>query len=62
MSELKPLLTVKDVCNLLKIGRTKVHELAKSGDLRPVYIGKRNIRFTESDIRRFTGEMEAPDA
>lgn len=50
--------TVVEVCQLLKIGKTKLFALLKTGDLRSVKLGRcRRIRGT--DIDRFLDRHRA---
>jgi excisionase family DNA binding protein len=46
------LMTVKEVLDHLKIGRTKLYELVGSGNLRTVKIGKRTL-FDPDDVKKF---------
>lgn len=59
---LTKLLTVKDTCEVLACGRTKVHELIRSGRLRAVKIGERGIRIPAAEIERFVREQLGDDA
>lgn len=41
--EYKDVLTVKEVCAALSIGRNKIYELLKNGTLKSIRIGKKYI-------------------
>lgn len=46
-------LTIKQTCERLAIGRSHLWCLVRSGKIRTVRIGKRGIRIPESEIDRF---------
>lgn len=46
------LMTVKDVLDHLKIGRTSLYDLLKKGKIRTVKIGKRTL-FDPADVKKF---------
>lgn len=46
------LLTAPQVADLLGLGRNKVYELARTGELGSLHIG-RKLRFTEADVRAY---------
>jgi len=48
---LQRLLTVIEIAELLAVSPRTIHRLVKSGDLRPIRVG-RQLRFTQDDIRR----------
>ncbi len=52
----KVLLTVREACEALSIGRTKLNELLRSNRLKGVKIGERGIRVPSSEIERFVAE------
>ena len=54
----KLLITEKDVCERLSIGRSTVRRLMAQGRLNPFRIG-RALRFTTSEVERFVDECEA---
>ncbi len=57
VNQLQPrLVTFEEAAELLRIGRTKVYMLVKSGQLRSVHIGKCS-RISLSEIDRFIGEI-----
>lgn len=45
-------MTVKDVLNHLKIGRTNLYDLLKKGKIQTVKIGKRTL-FDPEDLKKF---------
>lgn len=49
------LLTVKQTCAALSIGRTMLHELVTTGDLPVVRIG-RAVRFRADDVRALVAD------
>ncbi|MFN0154675.1 MAG: helix-turn-helix domain-containing protein [Gaiella sp.] len=49
---LEPLLSVNDTAALLRTTRSTVYELIRSGDLRPVRVGRR-LRFRPADIETY---------
>jgi len=51
------LLKVRDACELLACGRTRLHELVKAGRLRAVKIGARGVRIPDAEIERFIREQ-----
>ena len=52
------LLTPEEAAKVLRIGRTTVYALMKSGDLRPVHIG-RSCRISQSELDRYVRRLEA---
>lgn len=54
-ANLEPLLTGQEVMALLKVKRTKLYELVRSGKLQRVK-GMRSLRFTRRAVERFIGE------
>jgi excisionase family DNA binding protein len=52
------LLTAEEAANVLRIGRTTVYALMKSGELRPVHIG-RSCRISQAELDRFVRRLQA---
>ena len=52
------LLTPEEAATVLRIGRTTVYALMKSGDLRPVHIG-RSCRISQAELDRYVRRLEA---
>jgi excisionase family DNA binding protein len=52
------LLTPEEAAKVLHIGRTTVYALMKSGDLRPVHIG-RSCRISQAELERYVRRLEA---
>jgi excisionase family DNA binding protein len=52
-NELVKLTTIKEACERLRIGRSHLWCLIRTGKIRTVRIGKRGIRVPESEIERF---------
>lgn len=50
------LLTIQQVMDRLKLGRSTVYRLIDAGKLRPVKIGKA-LRFREQDIQAFISSL-----
>ena len=50
------LLTVKEACEILRISRSHLWQLTRSGKIKEVRIGKRGIRIPEAEIERFISE------
>lgn len=50
------LLTIKQVCERLAIGRSHLWCLIRADKIRTVQIGKRGIRISESELERFIAE------
>ncbi len=50
------LLKATEVCERLAIGRTHLHNLVRSGKIKPVHIGKRGVRYSEAEIERYIQE------
>jgi excisionase family DNA binding protein len=47
---LPELLTIREACDYLRIGRTTFYELVKSGDVRPLHVrGRRLVRLAALD-------------
>lgn len=47
------LVSIRDTCDTLRCGRTKIYELIRSGDLEVVRLGKRSTRIRASSLERF---------
>ena len=47
------LLTVKQACNELQIGRSQLHGLCQAGTIRTVKIGARGVRIPRDEVFRF---------
>ncbi len=52
------LLTPEEAATVLRIGRTTVYALMKSGELRPVHIG-RSCRISQAELDRYVRRLEA---
>ncbi len=52
------LLTPEEAAKVLRIGRTTVYALMKSGELRPVHIG-RSCRISQAELERYVRRLEA---
>ena len=52
------LLTPEEAAKVLRIGRTTVYALMKSGDLRPVHIG-RSCRISQAELERYVRQLQA---
>jgi excisionase family DNA binding protein len=52
------LLTPEEVAKLLRVGRTTVYALMKSGELRPVHIG-RSCRISQEEVERYVRRIQA---
>ncbi len=52
------LLTAEEAAEVLHIGRTTVYALMKSGELRPVHIG-RSCRISQAELDRYVRGLEA---
>jgi excisionase family DNA binding protein len=61
-SELEPLLTNGDVCELFGISKPTLYRLIRSGDLVPIRVS-RSLRFRPTDIRAYLERHreEVPD-
>lgn len=53
------LLTPEEAAEVLRIGRTTVYALMKSGELRPVHIG-RSCRISQTEVERYVRRLQAP--
>lgn len=56
IDESDQLLTTNDVADMLKIDRWTVYRLRERGELVPVRIGTKLIRYRLADVRRFIEE------
>jgi excisionase family DNA binding protein len=52
------LLTPEEAAEVLRIGRTTVYALMKSGDLRSVHIG-RSCRIPQAELERYVRRLQA---
>ena len=52
------LLTPEEAATVLRIGRTTVYALMKSGELRPVHIG-RSCRVSRAEVERYVRRLQA---
>lgn len=52
------LLTAEEAANVLRVGRTTVYALMKSGELRPLHIG-RSCRISQAELDRYVRRLEA---
>lgn len=50
------LLTIEEVCNLLKVSRRTVYNYIKSGKLPCVKLSKNTLRFREFDIEKLISD------
>ena len=48
---------IKDVCNIASIGRTKIYELIKTGELKTIKIGSRTL-VTQSALDNWIKRLE----
>jgi len=55
----RPLLTVPELARVLRIGRTSVYRLVKSGSIRPVVVGER-LRFRPEDVEAYLERESGP--
>ena len=58
---METLLTIDDVCQLLKVSKRTVQRWIKEHRLRPLRFSNRIIRFKRSDIERFIKGYEDID-
>ena len=52
------LLTPEETARVLRIGRTTVYALMKSGELCPVHIG-RSCRISQAEVERYVRRLQA---
>jgi excisionase family DNA binding protein len=57
LSDIAPLLTVKELCNYLKVNRSTVYRLLKTGELPALRVGS-DWRFNVEEIDRWRFERE----
>src|SRR3954451_6280074 len=50
----------EEAARLLRVGRTTVYALMKTGELRPVHIG-RSCRLSRRELERYVTRLEAPE-
>lgn len=57
----RELLTVKEVCEMLRLSRNSVHELRKQGKLEEVRMGKNNgaVRIYRDSVERYLDDRPA---
>jgi excisionase family DNA binding protein len=53
------LLTPQEAATVLRIGRTTIYALMRSGELRPVHIG-RSCRLPRAELERYVRCLETP--
>ena len=53
------LLTPEEAALVLRVGRTTIYALMKSGELRPVHIG-RSCRLARVELERYVARLQAP--
>jgi excisionase family DNA binding protein len=53
MHETTELCTTAEVADRLRVSKATILRLVRQGDLRPMRLSKRTLRFTESDVARF---------
>jgi excisionase family DNA binding protein len=53
------LLTPEEAATLLRVGRTTVYALMKTGELHPVHIG-RSCRISRAELERYVDRLDAP--
>ena len=58
MAAARLLLTPEDAADVLRVGRTTVYALMKSGDLRSVHIG-RSCRIPQAELERYVRRLQA---
>jgi excisionase family DNA binding protein len=52
-------LTPEEAAKILRLGRTTVFALMKSGELRPVHIG-RSCRVSRAELERYVNRLQTP--
>jgi excisionase family DNA binding protein len=55
------LLTPEEAATVLRVGRTTVYALMKTGDLRPVHIG-RSCRLSRAELERYVSRLDESPA
>lgn len=53
------LLTPEEAAQVLRVGRTTLYALMKTGELRPIHIG-RSCRLSRAELERYVRRLEAP--
>lgn len=56
------LLTVKESCQILRVGATKLYELINAGAIEVIYLGNRSTRIKHSSIKRLLENGLSRDA
>jgi excisionase family DNA binding protein len=54
---IEPLLTVNEVCVVLKRSRSSVYALVRGGELHPIRVGAR-LRFQADDVRAYLASLQ----
>ena len=53
------LLTPEEAAQVLRVGRTTIYVLIKTGELRPVHIG-RSCRLARAELERYVSRLQSP--
>jgi excisionase family DNA binding protein len=53
------LVTPEEAARVLRVGRTTIYALIKTGELRPVHIG-RSCRLARAELERYVDRLQAP--
>lgn len=56
------LLTIKEGCQLLRVGTTKLYELINAGAIEVIHLGSRSTRIKRSSIERLLANGLSSDA
>jgi excisionase family DNA binding protein len=62
MNQSDRLLNVAQTSEILGVHMMQIYKYAKTGELKPVRISKRSIRFKQSDINAFIEQRQTPNA
>ena len=57
-NENDPLLTTEEVAAELRLGRSAIHKLLRSGELPSINLGHRTKRVRRSELEKFIAERE----